>query len=128
MAQLDGLQILVVEDNHVLREGIIRILRQAGAAPTGVGSGEGALELVGAGWRFDIVLMDLGLPGMDGARCAHLLRALPRSSREEGVRTIVGMSGDPERLFAERSAFDSALEKPFTPNTLVDALSLPRGE
>jgi len=87
-----------------------------------VDSGEEAIEAIVEGWSFDIMLVDLALPGMDGAECAHLIRSMHRSVQGGRIDTIVGMSGNPERLRAQRDGFDGIVAKPFSRVDLLEEL------
>ncbi len=74
-------RVLLVEDEVVLRMSTTDMLEQLGCLVTGVGSGELALELLEKGEPFDLLVTDLGLPGMGGdqlaAKVRHSHPALP---------------------------------------------------
>ena len=61
---------LLVEDEVVLRMSTTDMLERLGCFVAGVGSGEQALELLAQGGAFDLLLTDLGLPGMSGEELA----------------------------------------------------------
>lgn len=63
-------RVLLVEDEVVLRMSTTDMLEQLGCFVSGVGSGEQALELLTRGSAFDLLLTDLGLPGMSGEELA----------------------------------------------------------
>lgn len=67
---------LIVEDHALVREGLGRVLRQLDEAVVVVeaGSADRALELLEDEDDFDVVLLDLALPGMDGFACLDVLR------------------------------------------------------
>lgn len=67
-------RVLVVEDNAVNRRVAEAMLRNLGAAPTCVDSGEAALGIL-AERTFDLVLLDMAMPGMDGSSTARAIRA-----------------------------------------------------
>ena len=75
-------RILVVEDHDTLRRGIVRALDAAWSEVTEAASGDEALDLLRTG-RFDVVLTDLRLPGVDGV--AVLRAALGRDPRTSVV-------------------------------------------
>ena len=62
------MRLLVVEDEHSLREDIARKLRLSGYEVDACADGEAALEALAAE-RYDLVLLDLNLPKVDGCRC-----------------------------------------------------------
>jgi CheY-like chemotaxis protein len=71
--------VLLVEDEVVLRMSTTDMLEQLGCFVSGVGSGEQALELLTRGGLFDLLLTDLGLPGMSGEELAsEVRRRFPR--------------------------------------------------
>lgn len=77
-----GVRVLVVDDEALLRRSASRLLKTFGCAVTEASGGREAVDLVGADpRRFDVVLMDLTMPEMDGAeatrRIAELAPQLP---------------------------------------------------
>jgi CheY-like chemotaxis protein len=72
-------RVLLVEDEVVLRMSTTDMLEQLGCFVSGVGSGEQALELLTRGGSFDLLLTDLGLPGISGEELAsEVRRRFPR--------------------------------------------------
>ena len=67
-------RILLVEDEVVLRMSTTDMLERLDCVVSGVGSGEQALELLARGATFDLLLTDLGLPGMSGEQLAAEIR------------------------------------------------------
>jgi CheY-like chemotaxis protein len=67
-------RVLLVEDEVVLRMSTADMLERLDCFVAGVGSGEEALELLGKGDVFDLLLTDLGLPGMSGEDLAREVR------------------------------------------------------
>jgi len=59
-------RVLVVEDEVVLRMSTVDMLERLDCMVAAVGTGEQALELLSKGGSFDLLLTDLGLPGMNG--------------------------------------------------------------
>src|SRR5258708_3405451 len=82
------ISILVVDDEHTLREGCASVLRKEGYGVTVSGRGSEARELV-QHRRFDIVLVDLYLPQVDGM---EILRATLASNRDA---IVIVMTGNP---------------------------------
>jgi len=68
-------RILLVEDEVVLRMSTTDMLERLDCFVSGVGSGEQALELLGRGASYDLLVTDLGLPGMSGEELAAQVRA-----------------------------------------------------
>ena len=71
-----GARILLVEDDQGLGEGLVESLTQQGHEVFWAHTGRAGLDVVEAGEPFDLVLLDLGLPDMDGIRVCRRLRAL----------------------------------------------------
>ena len=67
-------RVLFVEDEVVLRMSTVDMLERLGCVVAAVGSGEQALEILGQGRDFDLLLTDLGLPGMTGEQLAEEVR------------------------------------------------------
>ncbi len=67
-------RVLLVEDEVVLRMSTTDMLEQLGCFVAGVGTGEQALELLAQGGSFDLLVTDLGLPGINGEELANRVR------------------------------------------------------
>lgn len=106
----EGLRVLIAEDNDFNRTLIANVLEAGGVAVALAVNGEEAIERM-RGADFDAVVMDLHLPGMDGAETARRLRALdPDKARVP----IIALTAD---VFAERRGegieeMDAFLTKP----------------
>jgi len=72
--------VLLVDDAPFFRNMLAPVLKAAGYAVTSVASGRDALALVTGGRRFDIVVTDIEMPGMDGFQLASALRGDPRNA------------------------------------------------
>jgi PAS domain S-box-containing protein len=106
----DTRRVLIVDDNPDAAESLAHLLKLAGHDVTSVTSGSAALECAGSALP-DVVLLDIGMPGMDGYEVARRLRALPGSS---GVRLIAmtGYGTLADRHESERCGIDHHLVKP----------------
>ena len=71
-----ALQVLVVDDDELLQHALRRLLKNLGHAATSVFGGEAALEMIEMGFRPDLVILDMNMPGMDGAVALPRIRAL----------------------------------------------------
>ena len=122
-APVRSLRILCVEDNPYGRVILNTILTELGHRPDFVGSGEDALETVKDG-GFDVVLMDITLPAMDGLETARRIRALGAAT---GRVPIIGVSGrdEPGQAAAARAAgMNEYLTKPLSPSSLAQAMAV----
>ncbi|AEI04250.1 histidine kinase/response regulator protein [Afipia carboxidovorans OM5] len=118
-AYAGALRILSVEDNPFGRVVLNTVLGELGHHVEFVGQGELAAERV-AGGNFDVVLMDMVLPGIDGVETIRRLRALPAGQ----PLGIIGISGrEQDEAKARAAGADAFLMKPVSPRALAAALS-----
>jgi len=115
----DRLRILVADDHEVLRAAVCGQLVRLGHRVVEAANGRAAVE-VAAQEPFDLVLLDIQMPEMDGFTAARLIRA---KSRGPSPR-IVGISGEPveSRDFADAGMDDFVL-KPVRQIELAQILS-----
>lgn len=108
-------KILVVDDEPIVRELTVEILRRSGHQPHGVPSAKQALELLEAE-SFDLVVSDVAMPAMTGVEFLYKLRErLP----DLPVLLMTGGSNEPERaMSAVGLGACSLLYKPFTNDEL----------
>jgi CheY-like chemotaxis protein len=112
--------ILVVEDDEDLLEALCESLRVEGIECAEARNGSRALELLRAGCRPDLVLLDLRMPGMDGL---EFLRAWRREGPETKTAPVVVLSGDDGLLpEAARLGTVASVRKPVRIDALLDAL------
>jgi PAS domain S-box-containing protein len=116
-ARAHGRRILIVEDNDDARASLKALLEGLGHSVAEAADGERGIT-VAFEQQPDVVLIDLGLPTIDGYQVARSLRAAPESRRMTLIAvTGYGQPGDRER--SREVGFDAHLVKPVT----VDALS-----
>ena len=110
-----GLDVMVVEDDPGARKYIRIALQKAGYQVREAGSGEEALGLMDERPP-GIVLLDIGLPGIDGFEVCRRLR----SWREDlAILMITGRSGDADKVSSLDLGADDYLVKPFNPDVLM---------
>jgi PAS domain S-box-containing protein len=116
-----GLRILLAEDNPINAMLTRELLKRRGHIVSEVTSGEGALKAMEQG-RFDLVLTDIHMPGMDGIEATQAIRAL--EARYARTRTpIVALTADAletGRRACQDAGMDGFLTKPVDPTELDD--------
>jgi PAS domain S-box-containing protein len=112
-AQLRGVRLLVVDDSEVNREVVERIVRAEGAASSGAGDGQAALDWLAAHpGEVDVVLMDIQMPVMDGIEATRRIRRLPGLA---GLPVIALTAGafSAQRQAALDAGVNHFISKPF---------------
>jgi two-component system cell cycle response regulator len=111
-------KILVVDDNRTNLELMLYLLRAFGHDPSGAWDGEAGWRALKEG-RYDLVLCDVLMPGIDGFEFAQRLRADPQLRFQRLVAvTALAMVGDRDRVLA--AGFDGYVAKPIDPQTFVE--------
>ncbi|HEY5456999.1 MAG TPA: response regulator [Acidothermaceae bacterium] len=118
---LTGLRAVVVDDNATNRKILHRQLASWGVDVVEAVDGYQAIGLAAAGHRFDLGVIDLNMPGMDGIELAKQLKTDPATSRI----TLFLLSSSGERLSAAEShlrGFAASMTKPVRSSELFDCL------
>ncbi len=113
-------RVLVVEDNADTARGMVRLLKLSGHHARSAHDGEQALAAIDAE-PFDVVLLDIGLPGMSGLEVAARIRSLPGG----GAYLLLALSGYGQAEDRERSlaaGFDDHLVKPVNFDAILRAI------
>jgi two-component system sensor histidine kinase RpfC len=121
------LSVLVADDNRVNLRVVARILETVGHEPTLVSDGEEALDVLEAR-DFDLVLMDLNMPRLDGIEAAKLYAVQSLGRRRVPWLAVTADATDEARRRCEEAGFAACLVKPLTPAALlaaIDALPWP---
>ncbi len=116
-----GLRVLVVDDNRDAARTLALVLGTLGIEHVSVHDGASAL-LAADALSPDAVLLDLGMPGMDGYEVARRLRADPRHAHTLLV-ALTGWSGAHDQVRSRDAGFDHHLRKPADVDTLVRLLA-----
>lgn len=110
-------RILLIEDNEQNRYLATFLLENHGCTVTHAADGPAGLALASRE-RFDLILLDIQLPGLDGHAVARAMRADPALSNVPIVAvTSHAMAGDREKVMA--AGCDGYIEKPINPETFV---------
>jgi len=119
LPNLAAKRILVVDDNATNREIVSRQVRSWGMEPVAVGLPSAALALIEQGERFDVALIDMLMPEMDGPELARRIRRR-RDERELPLFLLTSLAGLPQARSAEE--FSAQLAKPLKASQLYNAL------
>jgi CheY-like chemotaxis protein len=119
MSSAEALQILIVEDNADARETLQLLLQLEGYQVTAADSGEQAVEQA-ATTRFDVAMVDIGLPDVDGYEVARRVRA--KRGKDIFLVALTGYGQAEDRKRALEAGFDAHLVKPVDPDDLLKVL------
>jgi two-component system CheB/CheR fusion protein len=114
-------RVLVVDDNRDAATTLALLLRARGHEVQVANDGHAALELAES-FRPQVVLLDIGLPGIDGYEVARRLRSSPRT-RDILIVAISGYGQDEDRKRSQQVGFDFHLVKPVDPAVLQSLLT-----
>ncbi len=109
------MRVLVVEDDRMIAKGLHTALRQDGYAVDGVSDGRSASEALRSS-KFDLVLLDLGLPGRDGL---EVLRDLRRRGDATPVIIVTARDDIENRIEGLDAGADDYIVKPFDLNEVA---------
>ena len=126
-AKLDqcGLRVLSVDDDEINRRVLQRHLEQLGCQVRSVNDGQQAVKAVAMGQPFDLILMDLLMPEMDGFQATAEIRRLEQEHKSEPVRIVAitaSVVGKVEQQ-CNQAGMDGFLSKPFSRRQLVEVLN-----
>lgn len=116
--------VLVVEDHAANRQMLTAQLTRLGCHAETAEDGETALRLLEDENYYDIILLDCGLPGIDGYQTARQIRALERQQNREAtvVIAISAQSSGQHLARCQESGMNDVLAKPIGLRTLADSL------
>ena len=116
-----SLQVLVVDDNIDAAETMVMLLQISGHRTAMVHTGPEVLETA-LSFKPDVVLLDIGLPGMNGYEVAAQIRQDPLLDHTLLV-ALTGWGSDADKRAAREAGFDVHLTKPVGPDALLEVLA-----
>jgi PAS domain S-box-containing protein len=120
IARFSGCQILLVEDEAINQEVTKTLMEYAGLSVDVANDGEEAVEK-SRGFDYDLIVMDLRMPKLDGVKASELIRLLPgRSQTPILALTASVFSKDSERCF--NAGMNGFIAKPVNPEMLYSTL------
>jgi PAS domain S-box-containing protein len=118
---LDGVRVLLVEDEADSREMISFLLTQAGASVTSVGSAAEALETIDA-LAPDVLVSDIGMAEQDGYDLLRLIRQRDSPSATIPAVAVTAYARTEDRQHALAAGFHAHVSKPIVPRDLVSSV------
>ena len=113
------MKVLIVEDDPVIRDALQELLQHWGLVTEECAEGLEALTLLEAG-SFDLVLLDLNLPGLDGLEVCRRLRRLPIN--QPLVLMLTARGDEADRIVGLEIGADDYLPKTFSTRELLARL------
>jgi two-component system OmpR family response regulator len=105
------MRILIAEDDEVLSDGLCRSMRQSGYAVDSVKDGQAASTILSGEQPFDLVILDLGLPRVDGF---SVLKSLRERNRQVPVIILTARDAEEDRVKGLDLGADDYMIKPFS--------------
>jgi CheY-like chemotaxis protein len=118
-ASPERVQVLIVDDSEDAAASLMMLMELEDISAQSAADAEAALRLVERTVPA-LVLVDIGLPGMDGYELAQRLRSLPRLR----ATTLIALTGREEHADGRRTVFDQFWTKPFDPKRLIQEVKL----
>ena len=116
-------RVLLVDDNALNREIGVELLRTAGFTADSAEDGRDAVEKVrSAPQQYDVVLMDVQMPGMDGYEATRRIRALDSPAADIPIYALTANAFDEDRLNAVSAGMNGHLTKPIDADRLIRTL------
>ena len=109
-------KILVVEDEAAIREFVVINLQRAGYDVTEADCGEKALQIYAESPDFDVAVLDIMMPGIDGITVCKELR---KQSNEIGIIMLTAKTQEMDKITGLMTGADDFVTKPFSPSELV---------
>ena len=116
----------MIDDNFDVAESITWMLEGLAREIKMVHSGQAALELA-PGFKPDVIVCDIGMPGMDGYDTCRGLRLIPGLEKVV-IAAVTGYGGEEDRRKTQEAGFDRHLVKPIGRATLEELVKCAAGE
>ena len=121
LAEIDGMRLLIVEDNDGVRKMLARTMELKGFDVQVAASGREALDKF-EDFSPSVAIVDIGLPDLNGYELAREIRQMPEH-RQLLLVALTGYGRDRDREKAMAAGFDIHLVKPLDPNELLRAVA-----
>jgi PAS domain S-box-containing protein len=121
--ELTAKRILIVDDNMTNRRILVKQSLLWGMVPTATASGVEAMDLIRLGHAFDIAILDMSMPEMDGLDLARKIRQY-RSAESLPLVMLTSLSQRPDSEIMKSIQFDAFLSKPIKASHLFNVLKV----
>ena len=115
---LDGIRVLLVDDDANSRDAIATVLAVCGAQVVAVGCGADALQAL-KNQTPDVLVSDMAMPGMDGRSLLRRIRQLGARRGSIPAIALTGYASPVDRMKALLAGYQIFLPKPFDPTELI---------
>ena len=109
------MHVLVIEDDRIVNQNIVILLRREGIIAESVYSGREGLELIKL-YEYDLIILDLMLPDMNGA---DVLKQIRQSNNATPILVLSGINMPTKKVECFSVGADDYMTKPFSPSELV---------
>jgi two-component system, sensor histidine kinase len=118
----DAVHVLIVDDNPTNRMVARTLCEMFGCTSENVDNGEDAVEAVASG-RFDLVLMDIKMPGIDGVEATRRIRSGGGPSSQAPILALTANADPADAAFYRLCGMNGVVEKPIKPERLLAAMN-----
>jgi CheY-like chemotaxis protein len=126
--ELEGVRILILDDEPDARELIGTVLERSGAEVRMASDAKAAMEVV-TGWKPDVLLSDVGMPDQDGYSFIRQVRSLPhKDGGSIPAAALTAYASAKDRLRALTAGFQTHLSKPVEPRELIAVVAVLSGK
>lgn len=123
-------RVLLVEDNEMNQKVARMTLEKFHCDVTVASNGREAVDLAGGAEKFDVILMDVNMPVMNGLEASYTIRRLDHSNAAIPIIAMTGMVFDEDKEQCHAAGMNDVITKPFSPEiikNMLQSLSDPDG-
>jgi len=118
----EAIHVLIVDDNATNRMVAQTLCEMFGCSSEAIDNGEDAVEAVTTG-RFDLVLMDIKMPGIDGVEATRRIRSGGGPASQAPILALTANADPADAAFYRMCGMNGVVEKPIKPERLLAAMS-----